>query len=209
MPRVHFVKSARKDNPAVKKGESYFWWRNYKSPKRYSATRPRESQITGSEYFSQLYAISEGVEDALGDFAESQDPQAIYDALDEARSEVETLGEECREKRDNMEENFPNGCPVMEMLEERAEGCEQLAQEIEDVAGEIQSIIDNPEAEQEAKEEAEAAAEAEDGAEAGDKDESPGESAEEPEEPCPWTSDQLMEVDSLVSGLDWSSAECG
>lgn len=29
MARLHFVKSARKDNPSaeVKKGESYYWWK--------------------------------------------------------------------------------------------------------------------------------------------------------------------------------------
>ena len=38
MPRVHHVKSARKDNPVAKKGESYYWWKFRYGGKRYSKT---------------------------------------------------------------------------------------------------------------------------------------------------------------------------
>jgi len=38
MPRVHFVKKARKDNSAAKAGESYYWWKF-----RYRGRRPTRS----------------------------------------------------------------------------------------------------------------------------------------------------------------------
>ena len=43
MPRVNYVKKARKNNPAVKRGESYFWWKFRYGGKQYSKTRPRQS----------------------------------------------------------------------------------------------------------------------------------------------------------------------
>lgn len=44
MAKVHFVKSAQKDNPVAKKGESYYWWKpmvgGRGGAKRYSKDRP-------------------------------------------------------------------------------------------------------------------------------------------------------------------------
>jgi len=51
MPRVHFVKHARKDNDLVKKGESYYWWKFRFTGKCMSKTPPRKSQLTESEYW--------------------------------------------------------------------------------------------------------------------------------------------------------------
>ena len=46
-PRVHYVKSARKDNPVAKKGEPYYWWQSYCSPKQFSKTPPRPWSLVG------------------------------------------------------------------------------------------------------------------------------------------------------------------
>lgn len=59
MARAHFVKKARKDNPAVKAGESYYWWKFRRGPKRYSKERPRPSQLTQSEFYGQVYGLQE------------------------------------------------------------------------------------------------------------------------------------------------------
>lgn len=56
MARVHFVKSARKAQPknGIEKGDSYYWWQFYKSPKQFSKTRPKPSQLIASDKLSRL-----------------------------------------------------------------------------------------------------------------------------------------------------------
>ena len=63
MPKVHHVKKARKDNRAVKKGESYYWWKFAYSSKRYSKTYPKASQLTQSDKLSRYYEAQETVDD--------------------------------------------------------------------------------------------------------------------------------------------------
>ena len=69
----------RDDNDTIfiAKGESYYWWQFQNSPKQYSKTRPRASQLTQSGYLSTLYGITEQIEDfstdstdELSDFVE-------------------------------------------------------------------------------------------------------------------------------------------
>lgn len=76
MTKAHFVKKAAKDNPAVKKGEPYWWWKfmvgGRGGPKHYSATRPRPSQLTQSEFLSAIYSQQEDLEDALKELREGK-----------------------------------------------------------------------------------------------------------------------------------------
>ena len=92
MARAHFVKKARKDNPAVKAGESYWWWQFRHGPKRYSATRPRPSQLTQSAHYSAIRSIVEQVED----WDDEEDLQSL---VDDASSQLEERRDEsqCRE----------------------------------------------------------------------------------------------------------------
>lgn len=124
MPRVHHVKKARKDNPAVKAGEPYYWWEFRYGGKRYSATYPRQSQLTQSEFLSQAYAYSEQIEDA-------QSLEDISGLPDDIRS----LGEEQEEKIYNMPDSLQDS-DTAELLRERAEVMETWATEIEEILGE-------------------------------------------------------------------------
>jgi len=63
MPRVNFVQKARKDNPVAKAGESYYWWKFRYGGKHYSLTRPRESQLTQSEFLGAMYSLLEEIQD--------------------------------------------------------------------------------------------------------------------------------------------------
>ena len=64
MPRVYFVKKARKDYPVgIKKGDSYYWWKFRYGGIHRSKTRPRPSQLTQSEFLSTIYAIIEEIQD--------------------------------------------------------------------------------------------------------------------------------------------------
>jgi hypothetical protein len=101
MARAHFVRKARKDNPAAKQGEPYWWWQ-LKGRKQYSKACPTPSQLTGSEY-----ALEEDLE-----------------AVKEAR--IEEIREGLEEKISNLEEASPSGSPTTELLEERRDRMEDL-----------------------------------------------------------------------------------
>lgn len=134
MVRAHFVKRARKQNPVAGKGESYWWWKWRRCPKRYSKTPPRRSQLTRSPFLSALYAIEEGIPQ------DETDAAALAGALRDAAGEVRSLGEEQAEKRDAMADRFPSGCPAMELLEERATECERIADELERAADAVEAV---------------------------------------------------------------------
>ena len=57
MPRLHFVKHARKAIPSIKveKGDSYYWWKFPYRPRTVSKTRPRRSQLTQSEFYAAMW----------------------------------------------------------------------------------------------------------------------------------------------------------
>ena len=150
MPRVHHVKKARKDNSAVKKGESYFWWKTRRTvgksfigTKHRSKTRPKPSQLTSSEFMRQLLSLTEQLGDACSG-ADVENPVAAAQELESSRDsvadELEALGDEQGEKRDNMPDGLRDG-PTGEMLDERAEGCREMAEELRGV----DCNIDDPE----------------------------------------------------------------
>ena len=131
MPKVTHVKKARKDNPAVKAGEQYWWWKTrltigkrYISQKHYSATRPKLSQLISSPFFSSLQAAKEIVEDS--------DPQSLedlQDIRDEYVGELENARDEAQESLDQLPEQFQE----THMLNERVEEMEAFISEIESI----------------------------------------------------------------------------
>lgn len=143
MPRVHYVKKARKANKAagIKKGDSYYWWKFRYGGKQVSKTHPKPSQLTQSEYLSSMYSIQEGVESISG---------SIQDAIDELRSakeNVEEVMQNCEEKADNLENAFPNGCPSLETLRERIDYCASLIDGLDEAADNLESYADEEEEE--------------------------------------------------------------
>jgi len=125
MPRVHYVKKARKDNPAVKAGEPYFWWKFRYGGKRYSKTRPRNSQLTQSAYFSSVYSLQEYVEDF-----ELEDPTDMETLVDEVRSQIEDLRDETQSSLDNMPESLQYS-PTGELLQERVDALDNVESELD------------------------------------------------------------------------------
>lgn len=113
MPRVTFVKKARKDNPVCKAGESYFWWKFRYGGKRYSLTRPRASQLTQSAYLGTLHGISENIEDYT--VSEPSDMEAL---TEEVREQAQELSDETQESLDNMPDQLQYS-PTGELLQER------------------------------------------------------------------------------------------
>jgi len=98
MPRVHFVKKARKPNPVAEIGEPYYWWKFRYGGKRFSKTHPKQSQLTQSEFLGRYYAIQEG----LNEGCYFTDFDTLNDGIETLRNELEELMEETQEKLDNM-----------------------------------------------------------------------------------------------------------
>lgn len=149
MARVHHVMKARKDNPVVKKGEPYYWWKFRYGGKLYSATPPRSSQLTQSEFLGGMYAALEALEDfSLSIEAQKawesnpHDPsgwkEELASAIDEAAEEIRRLGEECADRRESMPEQLQDA-PTGEMLGERAEMTESMADELESTKDEVEA----------------------------------------------------------------------
>jgi len=144
MPIVTHVKSARKENPVAKRGESYYWWKtrttvgkSFVGTKHYSKAYPKRSQLTQSDFFSQMYDIED---DVIAGFsgtvkAGSSPGQTIEDLQSEVNDAIEqirALGDEQIDKLDNMPEGLQEG-PTGELLQGRYDECEVMASELEGI----------------------------------------------------------------------------
>jgi len=128
MPRVTHVKKARKDNPACKRGESYYWWKFRFGGKHFSKTYPRSSSLTQSSFLSQVYELNERIED--------MEPESIDDLRFEVESlaeEYRTLGEECDDNLSNMPDHLQDSSDAGTLLQERVDECENVATELESI----------------------------------------------------------------------------
>lgn len=125
MPRVNYVKKARKDNPVAKAGESYYWWKFRYGGKRFSKTYPKRSQLTQSEYFGTLYDLS----DRAQDWAITTDDE--FTALvDEVRDALSDLQSETEEKLYNMPDQLQYA-PTGELLQERIDALDNAVNELD------------------------------------------------------------------------------
>ncbi|KKN67396.1 hypothetical protein LCGC14_0462600 [marine sediment metagenome] len=123
MARAIFVKKARKNNPVCKKGESYYWWKFRFGSKHYSLTKPRQSQLTQSDFLSQIYGLQETIEDMNIESNFESD-------VEEIKSELENLQSGCEEKRDNMPEQLQDA-PTGELLQGRYDSIEEMISELD------------------------------------------------------------------------------
>jgi hypothetical protein len=123
MPRVHFVKKARKDNPVVKKGESYYWWKFYRSSKSYSTTPPKRWELTRSVFLRTLWQLEDLT---IPQVANESDADELID-------ELEMLIEQCEESLENMPEALRDTSESGELLQERIDGLYGWIEQIRDI----------------------------------------------------------------------------
>lgn len=127
MPRVNFVKKARKNYPdeGIKKGDSYFHWKFRYGGLHRSRTHPKQSQLTQSEYLSEAYSIEE-------DLAELTAETVAEDgfSLDEYIDRIRALGEMAEERRSNMPDQLQDS-ETGELLQNRADAMEDWASQLE------------------------------------------------------------------------------
>jgi len=147
MAKAHYVKRARKDNPVVKAGESYYWWKFRFGPKLYSKTPPKPSQLTQSPYLSVIYACQEDwekVDDPTEINANDWDREGIVSWLGQIRDSMVSVGENLNElvaqyedAASNMEEYF-EGAERIEQLREAGMACEETCERIDDMCTSIE-----------------------------------------------------------------------
>ncbi len=143
MARAIFVKKARKDNPVVKAGESYYWWKFKFGGKHYSKERPRASQLTQSDFLSQVYEIGEEIEDLNTE--EIKTVENLQDIRDDLSSRLNDLASEQYDNQSNMPESLQYSS-TGELLESRAEACEEMANELDNIEimeGHSDSIVED------------------------------------------------------------------
>lgn len=144
MPKVNYVKAARKDNPVAKAGEPYYWWQFRNGGKRYSKTRPRQSELTQSDKLSRAYALSERLEDIALPEGDDRDElktavESAVDELQEVAEEVRALADEYRDSAENIRSSFSES-PTADECEEKADNLDGWAEEIESAKGELEGI---------------------------------------------------------------------
>lgn len=134
MPKVHHVKRARKPiaDHGINVGDSYYWWKFRYGGKHVSKTAPRPSQLTQSDFLSEILALEESIQDAIGNFESALED--MKSAIGEAADRVRDMASECEEKASNVEDRFPGGSPTIDLLNERASKCEEVADALESIS---------------------------------------------------------------------------
>ncbi len=95
-------------------------------PKHYSATKPRRSQLTQSEYYGTLYDIQDNADSANPDFDD------IQSEIDSIVGELESLRDETQEKFDNMPDGLQQG-DSGQLLESRVSSIDDAISTLESV----------------------------------------------------------------------------
>ncbi len=134
MARLHFVKSARKDNPVAKKGESYYWWQNYKSPKRFSKEKPKRHQMTNSAFKQSLYQIQDCWLEMFGHL-DKDSPETI---IGEIVDYLQEMCDNCQESLDNMPEGLQEG-DTGQLLQQRIDSLDDAISNIDSLDVEFES----------------------------------------------------------------------
>lgn len=128
MAKIHYVKKARVDNPAVKRGEGYYWWKLPFGDKSYSKTYPKRSQLTDSDYLGCVYDL----QDSIKEYTWIDREEDFTDMIDEIIDQLSDVRDQCQLNLDNMApmlHSAPNGV----LLQRRVDACEAALGEISEM----------------------------------------------------------------------------
>ncbi len=104
MPRLNFVKKARKDYPDknIKRGDSYYWWQFAYGPKQMSLTKPRRSALTHSNYKATVWDLQDNLS-----FEDIENDNSSYESIkEELETSLEDLKSELEDSLSNMPEHL-------------------------------------------------------------------------------------------------------
>lgn len=126
----------------IHKGESYRWFQFAFSPKTIRCAKPEcmptRSDLTRSEFYRSLFAIEDAFSKAMGAGKQAVDPTIVASAARDAAEELRNLASECEDKRSNMPEGLQDS-DTGQLLETRAQECNDKADEIESYADDAES----------------------------------------------------------------------
>ena len=120
-------------------GGSYYTWSFQYGGTYYSKEKPRQSQLTQSNFLSQYYALQESIED----FSPSE-PDEIESFIEDMKSNIESLQDECQTALDNMPEQLQSA-PTGELLQERIDSLDSLSSELDDIDTDYEEPEDDDE----------------------------------------------------------------
>lgn len=149
MPKVNHVKKARKAQGQCGKcgkdlnpGDAYRWWKFRYGGRRVrcmdEGCAPRPSDLTQSPFLAALY----DAQDTLEECANAGGPEATGAALHEAADQLREVAEIRTEAADNMEDGFGHETEQSTQLREEGESVEYWADEVEDLASELDAWED-------------------------------------------------------------------
>lgn len=115
------------DKVFIEKGQSYWWWAFKNGGKHLSKTKPKASQLTQSNYLSQLYDL----QDRIGAIS-ADSPEELESVIDELKSDIESLKDETESSLDNMPESLKYS-PTGELLQERIDALDNAISELENI----------------------------------------------------------------------------
>lgn len=136
MPRINTVAKAQKDQGTcsgcgkeIKAGDPYKWikFRFGGRKVKCGACDFRDSELTQSEFLSQVYDLNTRLGNLSGD-----EPEDLKSELEDIASEFENLASECDDKLSNMPEGFQQG-DVGQRLEERSSACNDVASSLQGI----------------------------------------------------------------------------
>lgn len=138
MAKVNFVKAAAKDYPkaGISKGDSYYWWQQYRQPRQMSKERPKPSQVASSEYERSLLSLTENL-------AECDESEWGEEDRDNLISELEQIRDEEQNKFDNMPEGFQQGDTGVQ-IEEHISTLDEWITELESIDFEEENPDETP-----------------------------------------------------------------
>lgn len=116
MAKIHYVKKCRVDNPAVKRGEGFYWWKLPFGEKQYSKTYPSRSQLTDSDYLGCVFDL----QDSIKGYTWIEQEADFSDMMDEIIDQVTDIRDQCQLSYDNMApmlHSAPNGLLLMARID--------------------------------------------------------------------------------------------
>jgi len=127
MPQVTHVKHARRDYPkyGIKKGDSYYWWQfRFDSVLHMQLTPPTRGQLTQSSFLQELYEIEDGLGALSADKSLADEVPSFVDRINDLRST-------CEDSLSNMPEQLQESSNAGQLLQERIDGLESWAGDLE------------------------------------------------------------------------------
>lgn len=116
----------------IEKGEQYLRFsltRFHKPEPRCLNCRPKQSEMTSSDFLSQVWSIDETIQDMTAD-------DVADGCLDDIKSELENLQSETEDKVGNMPDNLQSS-PVAEMLQNRADSVQEMIDSLDSIELEV------------------------------------------------------------------------